>query len=133
MTFGALLVQHQVQSAAVVRRLLACDLAHHQLPPAVIDDAVLVASELVVNAVRHTSAAPTGLLDVSWDVDASGVRVSVADSSDDPPQARGGTGHDLGGRGLILIEAMSDDWGYVRGQHGKSVWAHVPANRHAGA
>jgi anti-sigma regulatory factor (Ser/Thr protein kinase) len=126
---GTLLVRHEPASAAFVRRQLACDLARYDLPPEVIDDAVLVVSELVGNAVRHAPASAAGTLDVSWDVDESGVRVCVGDPSDQPPRARVAREDETRGRGLMIVDAMSDDWGVERGVHGKRIWAHVPALR----
>ena len=128
---GALLVRHASASAAFVRRQLAADLANYDLPCEAIEDVVLVASELVGNAVQHTSAAGTGTLDVSWDVDATGVRVCVADSSELPPHVRLAGADDTGGRGLRIVDAVSDEWGVERAAHGKRVWAHVPARRDA--
>lgn len=126
---GGLLVRHEAASAALVRRRLACDLASYDLPAQAIDDAVLVASELVGNAVRHTSESQSGSLDVSWDIDASGVRVCVGDPGEQVPRARVAGEDETGGRGLAIVDAMSDDWGFERGAHGKRVWAHVPALR----
>jgi anti-sigma regulatory factor (Ser/Thr protein kinase) len=128
---GALMVRHEAASAAIVRRHLAQDLASYDLPADAIDDAVLVASELVGNAVRHTTAAPSDTLEVSWDVDSSGVRVCVGDPSDEPPHLRIVGDDEPGGRGLKIVDAMSDDWGVERGASGKKVWAHVPIQRRA--
>ena len=91
---GALMVRHEAASAAIVRRQLARDLASYDLPSEAIDDAVLVASELVGNAVRHTNPTESGTLDVSWDVGPSGVRVCVRDPSDDPPRVRSAAEHE---------------------------------------
>jgi anti-sigma regulatory factor (Ser/Thr protein kinase) len=126
---GALLVRHEAASAAIVRRQLARDLASYDLPPNAIDNAVLVASELVGNAVRHTSATESATLDVSWDVDSSGVRVCVGDPGDEQPQLRTVGEDEPSGRGLKIVDAMSDDWGVERGDRGKTVWAHVPIQR----
>lgn len=126
---GALLVRHEAASAAIVRRQLARDLASYNLPADAIDDAVLVASELVGNAVRHTTASAAGTLDVTWDVDASGVRVCVGDPSEQQPQARTAGGSEPSGRGLRIVAAMADEWGVERDVHGKKVWAHVPTRR----
>lgn len=129
---GALLVRHDVASAAFVRRQLACDLTYHQLPAAAIEDIVLVATELLGNAVRHTRPSKSHTLDVSWDIDASGVRVCVSDPSAQTPRRRAAADDDIGGRGLTIVDAVSDDWGVKHGAHGKSVWAHVSSPRHAG-
>ncbi|MDT4980662.1 MAG: hypothetical protein QOG07_2541 [Pseudonocardiales bacterium] len=126
---GALMVRHEAASAAIVRRQLARDLASYNLPAGAIDDAVLVASELVGNAVLHTSSADCATLDVSWDVDTSGVRVCVGDPSDQEPEPRIAGEDEPGGRGLKIVDAISDEWGVERGDHGKTVWAHVPMHR----
>lgn len=131
MMVGALLVRHDVASAAFVRRQLGCDLAYHKLSPAAIEDALLVATELVGNAVRHTRSSKSHTLDVSWDIDASGVRVCVSDPSDDSPRPRVAADDEPDGRGLTIVKAVSDDWGVERSAHGKSVWAHVLAPRPA--
>ncbi|MDT4970908.1 MAG: hypothetical protein QOG22_1051, partial [Pseudonocardiales bacterium] len=102
---GALMVRHEAASAAIVRRQLARDLASYDLPAGAIDDAVLVASELVGNAVRHTSSADCATLDVSWDVDPSGVRVCVADPSDEQPRVRIAGDDEPSGRGLKIVDA----------------------------
>lgn len=123
---GALLVRHEPASAAFVRRQLADDLAAYDLPAQTIDDAVLVASELVGNAIRHTDVSRSGTLNVSWDVDESGVRVAVADPSSQEPRLRAAGIEDVSGRGLAIVSAVSDDWGVERVAQGKRVWAHVP-------
>ena len=128
---GALLVRHEAASAAIVRSQLARDLVSYDLPAAAIEDAVLVASELVGNAVRHATAAGSATLDISWDVDSSGVRVFVGDPSDKQPQARTAGDDDPGGRGLKIVDAICDQWGVERGERGKTVWAHVPMHRTA--
>jgi anti-sigma regulatory factor (Ser/Thr protein kinase) len=126
---GALLVRHEAASTAIVRRHLARDLASYDLPADAIDDAVLVASELVGNAVRHTRATGSATLDVSWDVDSSGVRVCVGDPSDEQPHLRIVGDDEPKGRGLKIVAAMADEWGVERGARGKTVWAHVPLQR----
>ena len=128
---GAFLVRHDSASAAFVRRQLADDLTQYDLSSDVIDDVILVASELVGNAVRHTSVSRSGTLDVSWDVDATGVRVCVADPSSTKPRTRVASPGATSGRGLRIVDAVSDDWGVECAAHGKRVWAHVPARRDA--
>lgn len=126
---GALLVRHDAASAGLVRRQLARDLASYDLPAETIDDVVLVASELIGNAIRHTRASESGTLDISWSVDRSGVRVSVGDPSGEPPVARMGGADEPDGRGLRIVDAIADDWGVERAGSGKRVWAHVPTEQ----
>ncbi|WP_409472285.1 ATP-binding protein [Streptomyces sp. HC307] len=55
------------------------------------------------------------------------VRIGVADKSPDLPQV-GNPGCDAaGGRGLMLVDALSLRWGYDRHRWGKVVWAELRA------
>ncbi|MGH8962052.1 MAG: ATP-binding protein [Jatrophihabitantaceae bacterium] len=121
-------VRHEPSSAALVRRRLSEDLSRHGVDPDSIDEVVLVASELVGNAVRHTSA---GQLDVTWDLDADGVTVRVADASSTLPTLRTPQSDEPSGRGLTIVAKVSDDWGAYPLASGKRVWAHVPVRRDA--
>jgi anti-sigma regulatory factor (Ser/Thr protein kinase) len=85
-------------------------------------DAVeLVASELVANAVRHAHTS----VRLSLQPTPSGVLVEVADDSPRLPERRDPGLFDETGRGLWLIDAMSNRWGVVREQPGKRVWAEL--------
>jgi anti-sigma regulatory factor (Ser/Thr protein kinase) len=89
-----------------------------RFPPSVLDNLVLIVSELVGNA-----AAATGepvWLTVSCDDDI--LRVELHDGSDVLPQLddRGAMAED--GRGLWLINALAVSWGVVRQPVGKMVW-----------
>lgn len=97
MRVGLLLVRHDPASAAVVRSELAADLQARSLTQESVDDVLLVASELVGNAVVHGHAVANGALDVGWDVE------------DD-----------------VVIVRVNDDWGVHRAARGKQVWAPVP-------
>jgi anti-sigma regulatory factor (Ser/Thr protein kinase) len=121
-------VRHEPGSAALVRRRLSDDLARNGVDAESIAEVVLVASELVGNAVRHTSSGP---LDVSWDLDPDGVTVRVADESTTLPTLRTPQDSEPGGRGLTIVAAVSDDWGAYTLGSGKRVWAHVPVRRSA--
>ncbi|HZY76205.1 MAG TPA: ATP-binding protein [Jatrophihabitantaceae bacterium] len=118
-------VPHATTSAALVRHELSADLALRGIDPDSIDEVVLVASELVGNAVRHTHTAEGGLA-VEWMLDGSGVIVQVADSSPATPTPRDPVATEPGGRGLHIVEALADDWGVRQDDGGKRVWAHVP-------
>ncbi|MEU3171821.1 ATP-binding protein [Streptomyces sp. NPDC086080] len=87
------------------------------------DDVVLVADELVGNAVEHAGAA----LDISLDVYDWGVTIQVRDSGEDttavpgtPPAA---DDYDEGGRGLFLVDILASAWGVQRDKKGKRVIA----------
>ena len=82
------------------------------------ETAELCTSELATNAVIH--ARSPVLLVVS--LQAGGVRVEVEDES--PGQLAAGSldGEGESGRGLALVDALSDYWGVEQHKAGKSVW-----------
>lgn len=123
---GTMLVRHEPTSASLVRHRLSADLVRHCVGATAADEAVIVASELVGNAIRHTPSARGGSLLVAWEIDADGVLVRVTDSGDDLPTVRLAGEHEPSGRGLRIVEALSDRWGVEPSEHGKCVWAHIP-------
>jgi anti-sigma regulatory factor (Ser/Thr protein kinase) len=86
-------------------------------------DAVLLAvSELVTNALVHTD----GQVRLDLTLLDNRLRVSVADSSPRTPIKPTSIGWEAtGGRGIILVEAMSETWGTVPVSGGKQVWAEI--------
>jgi anti-sigma regulatory factor (Ser/Thr protein kinase) len=125
-------VPHDTHSAALVRHELSAELALRGIDPESIDEVVLVASELVGNAVRHTMAVDGCGLGVDWSLDDEGVTVQVSDSSTTPPAPRTPSDSEPGGRGMHIVEALADDWGVRPAASGKWVWAHIPV-RHPAA
>ncbi|MDF9813497.1 ATP-binding protein [Streptomyces sp. SPB162] len=98
----------------------------HQL----VDVAAVCASELITNAYQHAK----GVGSLLWlAVEAAYVRITIYDGTPEPPVVGAGEraerGEDEGGRGLVLVAALADDWGTVRGAplgpvagEGKGVW-----------
>ena len=72
-----------------------------------LDDALLLISELVTNAVLH--GGPPIMLSVECDGDALHVR--VRDGSTALPEPRGAEPDAEGGRGMTLVELLTDTWG----------------------
>lgn len=128
MVLGALAVRHEAASAALVRNSIAEDLAARAVSADSIADVVLVASELVGNAVVHTGAERADELAIAWDVEPDAVVVRVADRSDTPPRLRRSDDRLTGGRGLAIVAALSTDWGVLQSPSGKQVWARVPVS-----
>jgi len=83
-----------------------------------LNDAELVVSELVGNAVRHGG----GCLSVDLQAHQEHVTVGAADGSAVVPRRREA---DEGGRGLLIIEALSTRWGVHDHQGGKRVWVQL--------
>jgi anti-sigma regulatory factor (Ser/Thr protein kinase) len=87
--------------------------------PQLIDEAQLLASELVTNAVRHAK----GPITVRAYVADGFLHLQVCDSSADcVPQRREAGTDDEGGRGIELVEKLSNRWGYRVTEHSKIVW-----------
>lgn len=87
--------------------------------PGVADDACLVVSELVTNALRHgRSDAVLRLLHQG-----DRVRVEVLDEDTRLPVLLAPDAQSLSGRGLALVAALALTWGAERSASGKSVWA----------
>jgi serine/threonine-protein kinase RsbW len=95
-----------------------------------LDDAVLLTSELVTNAVTHTgSRVPGGTVTVVVAESAGGVRIEVADGGSDlyTPVVRGEI-YTADGHGLQLVQNLSDQWGYLRDDLGTTVWFWLAAS-----
>lgn len=107
---------------ALVRTLLAlwdCDDA---------DDAgALLTSEVVSNAVRHAAGVLAVQLDLRL-VDGV-VRVAVEDPATAQPTLRNAGAEEMGGRGLMLVDALAARWGSRPTERGKVVWFEFPIRR----
>ncbi|MFH8366967.1 ATP-binding protein [Streptomyces sp. NPDC018031] len=108
------------------RRLVLARLREWEVGEEVRDNAELVVSELFTNAVRHTTSAR-----VRCDLRMVGgrLRLEVADQgcARSVPRARTPGADQEGGRGLMLVDAVSHAWG-VRprdGGLGRTVWAYL--------
>ena len=112
-------------TVSAVRRQLRrrCD----DLPTPITDDAVLMTSELVTNAIKHGKGEVTVRL---WP-GPEGIRLEVTDADPRIP-IPGQPGPDAEqGRGLALVEALSTRWGTSPRQRavGKTVWFELDAPR----
>ncbi|MET9908149.1 PAS domain S-box protein [Streptomyces sp. NPDC006476] len=82
------------------------------------DDAVLLLSETLTNAVQH-AVGPIGLHLRRTDTD---LTVEVSDHSPHLPQPRLAADDEESGRGLLLVRALADDWGVRPTDEGKTTW-----------
>jgi anti-sigma regulatory factor (Ser/Thr protein kinase) len=91
-----------------------------------IDDAVLVVSELLSNALRHAHPLPSGQIRVSWRWTEEHVEVAVSDGgAATEPRAGRPTLSSLGGRGLGIVEYLASTWGVRHEGDITTVWAVV--------
>lgn len=85
-------------------------------------DAEVVTSELVTNAIMHAGAPKFGL-EVVHLADFGAVAIIVTDSSPNPPVKLNPVKDAEYGRGLNIVDALSANWGWRPGDHGKAVYA----------
>lgn len=109
------------ESAPLARKLLTKLLTEEWQVPSLVDDAGLVLDELVANAAEH--ARGTSIRIVILRTDVKVVRVAVVDGDRREPKVVAAGPEDEGGRGLRLIEELSQKWGVDPYTWGKSVWA----------
>jgi anti-sigma regulatory factor (Ser/Thr protein kinase) len=85
------------------------------------DDAKLIVSELVCNAVRHARTD----IDLTLIARREGLRMEVSDGSTRPVRPRTATPADENGRGLTLVHALASHHGVRSSATGKTVWAEL--------
>ncbi|MFI0721821.1 ATP-binding protein [Streptomyces sp. NPDC021224] len=106
------------ESASTARRM-ALDVLRKWALPAYGETVELLVSELVGNAVRHTGARSFGLRlrrRRGW------IRVEVRDPSRALPCLLPVRETDVSGRGLFLVDHLSDRWGVDLQPRGKTTW-----------
>ncbi|MFL6107465.1 MAG: ATP-binding protein [Marmoricola sp.] len=106
------------QSAGAVRRALTSWLQHQQASEATVNDARLVATELVSNAVRHAAPLANDSMLVRWHRDGDQLVLSVCDGggSSDPVLVLADSEAERG-RGLAIVDALTERW-WVQRSHG---------------
>ncbi len=88
-----------------------------------LDEVVLLASELTTNAIMHTASGDGGTFDVAIRRYESSVQVEVRDSgSDRVPVALPQDTLSEVGRGLGLVDLLADRWGHSQDANGRSVY-----------
>ena len=109
-----------IDTVGAARRWLAAFLHGRRLPEAQRQDAELVISELVTNALRH------GLGDVvvrTSLADGDVLQVSVTDSGPELPALQPFDPGRIGGVGLRIVDRLASGWGVASFPGGKTVWA----------
>ncbi|WP_312871255.1 ATP-binding protein [Streptomyces lonarensis] len=108
------------------RRRTRSQLCEWRTPEDTSDNAQLIVSELVTNALRHTTSRSVGC-----ELRVSGTLLRVAVLGEGAGPRRGpavATDEDEGGRGLLLVVALSLGWGVRPTDAGRRhvVWADLP-------
>jgi anti-sigma regulatory factor (Ser/Thr protein kinase) len=92
------------------------------------ETAELLASELVTNAIQASArlkTARTPVVRIQVTSDRESLTIRVWDASQAMPVRQEAAPGDDGGRGLMIIDALSADWGSYREADGKVVWATI--------
>ncbi|MFD7812427.1 ATP-binding protein [Streptomyces sp. NPDC059785] len=122
-----LYIPHDPRAVGICRRALRDILTTHHLPT-LLEPAELLASELLGNAIRHTKGPAALKLRQSG----PSFRLGAWDTDPTPPPTTYPRTHDEHGRGLRLVDAYADDWGWFQvsaasGAAGKYVWCELDA------
>lgn len=111
----------EMGSITIARRIAREALAEHGYRGRH-EDVLLVASELMTNALVHGDGPPT----LRMRCTPSHVRVEVSDSGVDLPRPREPGPAD--GWGLYVIDLLCTGWGIAHGEDGKVVWCELAAH-----
>ncbi|GLX02216.1 hypothetical protein Misp02_63020 [Microtetraspora sp. NBRC 16547] len=121
---SVVMLPYALASVAAARRRLSSDLLASGIFSTTVDDAVLVVSELLSNALRHAHPLPSGQLRLTWTCSEGRLEVAVSDGgATTEPRAGRPTLSSLGGRGLGIVEYLSERWGVRHEGETTTVWA----------
>lgn len=114
-------------SGAIRRaRQLAADACSRWEVPQLAQPAVVIANELVTNAVVHAAT----MIDLRFTLGRRYLTIAVRDGSTAEPRLSADALPDSRtGRGLIIVDAMAARWGSTPADGGKVVWAHLSAHK----
>jgi CheY-like chemotaxis protein len=119
---AAIDLPRELGSVREARRFVTKRIVEWALDP-LLDDALLIVSELTTNAITHAHS-PCGLRLVRTP---STLRIEVADQGAGAPEPQPPSTTEESGRGVHLVAALTTAWGIevVEGE-GKLVWAELP-------
>jgi anti-sigma regulatory factor (Ser/Thr protein kinase) len=111
-----------LSSSSARARALVAETVHSMGRDDLADDAATIVSELVANAVMH---ARTDLL-LTVASTGTGLRLAVHDGSSLMPHYTGNNETATSGRGLLIIDQLSAEWGVEpRAEGGKVIWVEI--------
>lgn len=135
--FSQLALADTPNAVAWARRHTADVLCYWRVPPDVIETARLLVSEMITNAIQHTHSdeevslfsdlSPVRTVTLTLRLDGGRLVLLVQDNDRRPPMVKV-VGEDAeSGRGVFLIEALSERWGYYypTESSGKVVWSEL--------
>jgi anti-sigma regulatory factor (Ser/Thr protein kinase) len=116
------------EAAKAARDFTHTTMADWQLDE-LIHEAILIASELVTNAIRHgqclaVDGADSARVALAWQRHAGRVICTVTDRNPRPPVLGSPDRDAESGRGLQVVQALAATWGWIMlGATSKAVWA----------
>jgi len=113
--------QGRWESMGEARRVARGALADQ--PREALEEIELMVSELATNCVQHAESD----FDVAIERSSETIRVEARDRGGGRPTLRSPTPREPTGRGLRVVEALSDSWGIEPKDDGKAVWFTVVA------
>ncbi|UOE18923.1 ATP-binding protein [Thermobifida halotolerans] len=134
----AVLLPHAPSSVAVARRYLCADLRSMGVVRSLVDDAAIVLTELLVNALRHAAPLPPPhppeQVRVAWSLvraseapepsEGNWVEIAVSDGGGETlPRLASPSVSALGGRGLGIVQRLASKWGTEVDDSTTTVWA----------
>ena len=123
MSAQTLRVPWAMSSAVQTRRALVAELRALEVDETVIDEAEIVISELVANAIRHAQALPDGTIRVNWTVRDGVVEVAVTDGGGPTTPTPAPTSPwSANGRGLRIVRSLAHEWGVEDEVGSCTVW-----------
>lgn len=116
-------VPWKMSSAVDVRHAVVSELRTLGVDATVIDEAEIVLSELVTNAVRHAKPLADGSIRVSWTVRGDVVEAQVTDGGGPTtPRPAPRSLWSPTGRGLRIVRSFAHEWGVFEDAGGRTVW-----------
>ncbi|MDQ1626844.1 MAG: hypothetical protein QOI54_588 [Actinomycetota bacterium] len=120
-------VPHERHGVSVARHAFADELDAVGIPDDDRDDAMLVLSELVSNAIKHAAPLENGEVRVRWAFRDDCLHIEITDGgAATRPNAVVSAVSALGGRGLDIVRTVSRQWGVTEATDSVTVWADVP-------
>ena len=90
----------------------------------VANDALMVLSELLTNAVRESAAMPAlPAVRVKLLADPGQLMIEVFDRAKGMPRIKSPALDEVGGRGLVVVAGLARRWDWIKHEDGKLVWA----------
>ncbi|MDQ1006765.1 anti-sigma regulatory factor (Ser/Thr protein kinase) [Streptomyces sp. V4I23] len=116
------LVSADAKDVSRIRRVAKEFLTDLRVSPTALDDALLIISELVTNAVLH--ALPPAALRVRC-IQQQLLRIEVTDGGPRPNPTSKPDQHEEHGRGMLIVAAMAVRYGTIAHAGGATCWAEL--------